>query len=208
MHPANDISLAANTITSPCEQNNLAQLLLNNQFFCWFFPVFAYIFAVLLQTKLNDLVGMQYGASILYLSFGVRFFVALLLGLQGLIWMLFGQVFIFAFYPTPYYNEHPVEGFLLSCSYSAIAFLAVEIVRKLKRLDTSFSTAHSTDILLITAIGSFIATLAHGAVFGSLFQDPAYSMITSFLAKLVGAMIGFYGLLFLFSLLYRIRLKK
>ena len=80
---------------------NLAQRLLSNKLFCYSFPSIAYILAVLLQTQLNDLVSIQYGASILYLSFGVRMFVALMFGVEGLLWMVFGQIFIVSCFATP-----------------------------------------------------------------------------------------------------------
>jgi hypothetical protein len=186
--------------------HNLALALLSNNLFCYSFPSIAYVLAVLLQTQLNDLVSIQYGASILYLSFGVRMFVALMFGVEGLLWMVFGQLFIFSFFPTPYYNDHPVESFLLSCSYSVIAYVAVRLVQKLRHIDSSFSSVRTVDIALIAFIGALVASLAHKAVLGDHFIDPVYSLLTSFLAKFIGSMIGFYGLILLFSLLQRIRI--
>ena len=207
MPSANDSCLSETFTAHDGSAQNLAEALLNNRFFCWLFPVVAYILAVLLQTGLNDLVRMEYGATILYLSFGVRLFVALLFGFEGLVWMVLGQIFIFTFYPTPYYKDHPLESFLLSCSYSIIAYMTVQLIRRMRQLDTNFSQVTSVDIMLITGLGSLIAALMHGVVLGNLFVDPLASIMTSFIGKFVGSMIGFYGLMLLFSLLHRIKLK-
>ena len=204
MRPADNLSLEESIESDLEEGNNLAHTLLTNKLFCWSFPAVAYIFAVLLQTNLNDIVGIHYGSSILYLSFGVRMFVALMFGFEGLLWMVFGQIFIFSFFPTPYYNNHPVESFLLSCSYSVIAYVAVRLVQKLRHIDSSFSSVHTIDITLIAFIGALVASFAHKAVLGDHFIDPVYSLLTSFFAKFIGSMIGFYGLILSFSLLQRI----
>lgn len=188
--------------------SNLAQALLSNKLFCCFFPIIAYIAAVLLQTQLNDLVSIQYGSTILYLSFGVRLFVALIFGFTGLLWMVFGQIFIFTFHPTPYYIDHPVQSFVLTCTYSLIAFCSVELIRKLRGLSKDFSNVRISDVLLITLISSAIASIAHLAILGNHFPDPLYNVLTSFCAKFVGSMIGFYGLMLLFSLLFQVKTPK
>ena len=168
----------------------------------------AYVLAVLAQTQLNDWVDMSYGSSILYLSFGVRLFVALVFGFQGLLWMLLGQIFIFAFYPTPYYAAHPLEGFLLTCWYSVVALLSVELVRKIRHLGTHFIHATTLDILLITFFAALISSLSHFGVLGEFFAAPIYNVLMSFTAKFVGSMIGFYTLMLLFSLLHNIQISR
>lgn len=204
-----DLKILRNVIADSDEdQSNLAQALLSNKLFCWLFPILAYIAAVLLQTQLNDLVSIQYGSTILYLSFGVRLFVALIFGFTGLLWMIFGQIFIFTFHPTPYYIDHPVQSFVLTCTYSLIAFCSVELIRKIRSLGHDFSNVRIADILLITLISSFVASIAHLAILGNHFSDPFYNVLTSFCAKFVGAMIGFYTLMFLFSLLFQIKIPK
>lgn len=184
------------------EQSNLACVLLSNKFFNIAFPPLAYIVAIIVQTPLNDLVRIPYGASIVYLTFGVRLFVALIFGFQGLLWMVLGQVFVFAFYPTPNYQNHPLKSLLLTCIYSLVAYLVVEGVKKVRNLDEDFRAVKTSDILLITFISVLVATIFHCILFDLQFQDPIYGMLTSFAGKFVGTMIGFYGLMLLFSFLY------
>lgn len=205
MRPADNLSYEENIESDVEEDNNLAHLLLTNKLFYISFPIFAYVFAVLLQTKLNDIVDIQYGASILYLSFGVRLFVAFMFGISGLLWMVLGQIFIFTLHPTPYYINNPVESFLLTCIYSVIAYLAVEFVRKIRNLDGDFSNVRSLDIGLITVLASLLAAITHFAILGSHFPDPLYGLLNSFASKLVGSMIGFYGLMVLFAGLHNIK---
>jgi len=205
MRPADILSHQESIGSDVEEDNNLAHTLLTNKLFCWSFPAVAYIFAVLLQTNLNDIVGIQYGSSILYMSFGVRLFVALIFGISGLLWMLLGQIFIFTFYPTPYYINNPVESFILTCVYSAIAYLVVELVRKARNLSSNFSSVSTVDIVLITALGSLFSSLAHFVILGNHFPDILSGLLTSFAAKFVGSMIGFYGLMVLFAGLHHIK---
>ena len=200
---AHDVSVIA---TPPSE--NLAEALLSSPVFGAFFPGLAYVLAVLLQTQLNHIVNMEYGSSILYLSFGVRLFVALVFGFKGLLWMVLGQLFIFTFYPTPYYEQHPVEGFLLTCWYSVLALLSVELVRKIKRLEPSFISIKNADILLITFFAALFSSISHFRVLGDYFSSPIYNMFMSFAAKFVGSMIGFYALMLFFSLLYGFKFSK
>jgi hypothetical protein len=185
--------------TTPHE--NFAEALLTHPVFCAAFPGLAYVFAVFIQTQLNDLASMGYGASVLYLSFGVRLFVALVFGYTGLLWMMLGQLFIFAFYPTPYYEQHLVEGFLLTCWYSLIAFFSVELVRKIRHIKPHLIRARTTDVLLITFFSSLFSSLSHFSVLGDYFAAPLYNMLMSFTAKYVGSMIGFYSLMLIFSML-------
>ena len=192
-------SVASDEVTS---KSNLAFLLLSNRFFNAGFPPIAYIFAVFVQTPLNEIVNMPYGASILYLTFGVRLFIALVFGFQGLLWMVLGQVFIFAYYPTPNYQQHPIQSFLLTCAYSLIAYAIVEVVRKIRGLNDEFSSVRIQDILLIVSFAAFVATIFHYFVFGNNFSDPVYGMLSSFTGKFIGSMIGFYALMLLFSVLY------
>lgn len=204
-----DLIILRNEIADSDEDRlNLAQALLSNKLFCCLFPILAYIAAVLLQTQLNDLVSIQYGSTILYLSFGIRLFVALIFGFSGLMWMVFGQIFIFTFYPSPYYIDHPVESFVLSCGYSLIAFCSVELIRRIRNLGHDFGSVKITDILLITLISSLAASIAHLAILGNHFPDPLYNVLTSFCAKFVGSMIGFYGLMLSFSLLHQLTMHK
>lgn len=205
MRPADILSHQESIETNVEGDNNLAHALLTNNLFCWSFPAVAYIFAVLLQTNLNDIVSIQYGASILYISFGVRLFVALIFGISGLLWMVLGQIFIFAFYPTPYYVNNPVESFILTCVYSVIAYLVVEFVRKARNISSNFSSISTLDIILITALGSLFSSLAHFVVLGNHFPDILSGLLTSFTAKFVGSMIGFYGLMVLFAGLHKIK---
>ena len=205
MHPADNLSYEERIESDLEDDNNLAHVLLTNKLFCWSFPAIAYIFAVLLQTNLNDIVDIQYGASILYLSFGVRLFIALVFGISGLLWMILGQIFIFTFYPTPYYVNNPVESFVLTCIYSVIAYLVVELVRKSRKLDSDFNRVSTVDIILITILGSLVSSLAHFAILGSHFPSLQYGLLTSFASKFVGSMIGFYGLMLLFAGLHNIK---
>ena len=197
-------SLALDTPAS----SNYAEALLLSPLFGAVFPGLAYVLAVWVQTQLNHWVDMSYGSSILYLSFGVRLFVALVFGFQGLLWMVLGQLFIFVFYPTPYYEAHPIQGFLLTCWYSLVAFFSVELVRKIRHLDASFISAKTLDILLITFFAAFISSLSHFGVLGEFFAVPVYNVLMSFTAKFVGSMIGFYALMLFFSLLYGIQISK
>ena len=204
-----DLIILRNEVTDNDKGSpNLAQALLSNKLFCCLFPILAYIAAVLLQTQLNDLVSIQYGSTILYLSFGVRLFVALIFGVTGLLWMVFGQVFIFTFHPTPYYIDHPVQSFVLTCTYSLIAFCSVALVRRIRNISNDFSDARIADVLWITLISSVTASIAHFAILGDSFTAPFYNVLTSFCAKFVGSMIGFYLLMLLFTLLNQIRISK
>ena len=207
--PLADESAPENTLTFDASAStNYAEALLSSPWFGAVFPGLAYVLAVWMQTQLNQWVDMSYGSSILYLSFGVRLFVALVFGFQGLLWMVLGQLFIFALYPTPYYEAHPVQGFLLTCWYSLVAFFSVELVRKIRRLDASFISAKTLDILLITFFAAFISSLSHFGVLGEFFAVPVYNVLMSFCAKFVGSMIGFYALMLFFSLLYGIQISR
>jgi hypothetical protein len=200
--PENTVSFDASA------SRNCAEVLLSSPWFSVLFPGVAYVLAVLVQTQLNHWVDMSYGSSILYLSFGVRLFVALVFGAQGLLWMVLGQLFIFAFYPTPYYDAHPVEGFLLTCWYSLVAFFSVELVRKIRHLDASFIRAKTLDILLITFFAATFSSISHFGVLGEFFAVPIYNVLMSFCAKFVGSMIGFYALMLFFSLLHGIPISR
>ena len=193
------------SITKRSASNNYAEALLSSKPFGAAFPGLAYVLAVWTQTQLNDLVDMSYGSSILYLSFGVRLFVALVFGLKGLVWMALGQLFIFVFYPTPYYDAHPIQGFLLTCWYSLVAYFSVELVRKIRRLDADFIHATTWDILYITFFAALISSISHFGLLGDYFATPTYNILLSFTAKFVGSMIGFYALMLLFSWLHGIK---
>ena len=208
MSLAEDTVAHAPSVIEATSSANLAEALLTSPVFGALFPGLAYVLAVLLQTQLNHLVNMEYGSSILYLSFGVRLFVALVFGFKGLLWMILGQLFIFTFYPTPYYEQHPVEGFLLTCWYSVLAFLSVELVRRIKRLAPNFIRVKNADILLITFFAALFSSISHFRVLGDYFSAPIYNMLMSFSAKFVGSMIGFYALMLLFSLLYSFKLPQ
>jgi hypothetical protein len=207
--PPSDKAALPDTISPESDANlNLAEVLLTHPLFCVLFPGLTYVLAVLVQTQLNHWVDMSYGSSILYLSFGVRLFVALVFGFRGLLWMVLGQLFIFAFYPTPYYAAHPVQGFLLTCWYSLVAFFSVELVRKIRHLETNFISAKTLDILLITFFAALFSSLSHFGVLGEYFTAPIYNMLMSFAAKFVGSMIGFYTLMLFFSFLYGIQIFR
>ena len=205
---ADDTVVHDPAVINAASSENLAEALLTSPIFGALFPGVAYVLAVLLQTELNDLVNMAYGSSILYLTFGVRLFVALVFGFKGLLWMILGQLFIFVFYPTPYYEQHPVEGFLLTCWYSVLALLSVELVRKIKRLEPNFIRVKNADILLITFFAALFSSVSHFRVLGDYFAAPIYNMFMSFAAKFVGSMIGFYTLMLFFSLLYGFKFSK
>lgn len=195
-------------ITTAPEAQNLAQQLLESKLFCALFPMVAYVVAVLIQTNLNEIVNMGYGISVLYLSFGVRLFVALILGIQGLLWMLVGQLFIFAWYPTPYYQNHPVQGFFLTTSYSVIAYVVIMGYKKLRAIDDIDKAIGVKDLFLITLMAVSMATICHAFVFGEHFSDPVYGFLTSFAGKLVGAMLGFFILMLGFAWLHGIKTKQ
>ena len=155
------------------------------------------------------MVGMVNGFSVILLTAGVRVFTGVIFGASGLITLTIGTIVWFYFVQHEQYNQSFLTLSSLSVIYSIVVFSTIEIVRKLRGLDKSFTGVKMSDFLVIVGASALISNvMKYFLIPYPIDANQIYSFALTFLSRFVGTTVAFFTLMLAFQLLMSVAIKR
>ncbi|MGV0953220.1 MAG: hypothetical protein ACOYBR_02785 [Fluviibacter sp.] len=191
------------------KHTNLLSAALDSSLVTLLLPPLLWIGAWNLQLALNQMVGMVNGFSVILLTAGVRVFTGVIFGASGLITLTIGTIVWFYFVQHEQYNQSFLTLSSLSVIYSIVVFSTIEIVRKLRGLDKSFTGVKMSDFLVIVGASALISNaMKYFLIPYPIDANQIYSFALTFLSRFVGTTVAFFTLMLAFQLLMSVAIKR